>query len=126
MARTFVQAGRRRDFTPTVAYPKEYLIFNGGFYGVSQDNALIGATGRLHMIILDGVWDLPNAQFDASIALPGAKIYAVPDAAASGLTLYKNTASLAASAVAIGELWATAAVSASLARVVLFGPENQY
>lgn len=126
MAKTFVQAGRRRQFTPTVAYPVDALVFNEGFFGVSQDNALPGATGRAHMIILDGVWDLKNAAHDASIINAGAKVYAVPDPAASSLVLYKNTASLAASAVAIGRVWATAPAGASLLRTVLFGPENQY
>lgn len=126
MAKTFVEAGRRRQFTPTVAYQVGRLAFNGGFYGVSQDTALPGATGRPHVLVLDGVWDLANGRFDASLINAGVKVYAVPDAAATSLTLYANTASLAASAVAIGRTWATVAAGASLARVVLFGPENQY
>jgi hypothetical protein len=85
------------------------------------------------MHILDGVWLLPYGThasgifgFDASIVPAGVKIYAAPITQATSLTLYRNTASLAASAVAIGRSWATAVAGATFLPVVLFGPENQY
>lgn len=131
MARTFIQAGRRRGFTPTVFHKSGDLAFNGGYYGVNQDDAVFGsvapsAAAREHMIILDGVWDLPNNGFDASLVRAGEKVYAIPVVTATSLQLFHNTASLAASAVAVGRAWATAAAGASLLRTLLFGPENQY
>lgn len=131
MARTFVNAGRRRTFTPTVAHKAGDLGWNGGFYGISQDDAVFGsvapsAAAREHMLILDGVWDIPYNAFDASLVPAGVKVYAQPIAQATGLVLFHNVASLGASAVAVGRTWATAAAGASLIRVALFGPENQY
>lgn len=131
MARTFINAGRRRTFTPTVAHKAGDIGFNGGFYGISQDDAVFGsvapsAAAREHMLILDGVWDVPYNAFDASLVPAGAKIYAAPVVSATGLVLHHNPASLAASAVGIGRAWATAAAGASLIRLALFGPENQY
>jgi predicted RecA/RadA family phage recombinase len=130
MARTFVQPGDRRQFTPVVAHKAGDLGFNGGFYGVSQDDAVFLAGGtvaaRDHMIITTGVWDLPNNGFDASLVNSGEKIYAQPTVSATSLRLFHNAASLGASAVAIGRAWATAAAGASLLRVKLFGAENPY
>jgi hypothetical protein len=138
MARTFVEAGRRRQFTPSVSHGVGALSWKDGFFGVNQDDAVFNsfspsAAARDHMHILDGVWDLPYGShasgiygFDASIVPAGKKINAVPINQASSLTLYQNTASLAASAVAIGRVWATAVAGATFIRVVLFGPENQY
>jgi len=130
MARTFVGAGRRRQFPLIVGFKAEHLIFREGFYGVSNDDAAWSsaptAADRPGIMILDGVWDLPNNGFDASLINAGAKVYAVPTVGATTLILYKNPASLAASAVAIGRAWATAAAGASYIRTVLFGPENQY
>lgn len=130
MARTFVQAGRRRQFTPTLAHKAGDLMYNGGYYGVNQDdvalNTVAPTIARDHMIILDGVWDLPKNGFDASLINAGAKIYAQPTVSATTLVLFQNAASLGAGAVAIGRSWATAAAGASLIRTLLFGPENQY
>lgn len=131
MARTFVQPGDRRQFTPVVAHRAGDLGFNGGYYGVSQDDAVFVPSGgtvaaRDHMIILNGVWDLPNNGFDASLVFAGEKIYASPTVSATTLRLMHNAASLQPSAVAIGRAWATAAAGATLLRVALFGHENQY
>lgn len=130
MAKTFVEAGRRRQFTPTLIHKAGDLAYNGGFYGVSQDdvafNTIAPTVARDHVILLDGVWDLPANSFDASLVPAGAKIYAQPTVSATSLVLFKNAASLGASAVAIGRVWATAAAGASLIRTALFGPENQY
>lgn len=139
MARTFVEAGRRRQWTPTLQHRAGDLSWKDGFFGVNQDDAVFNSfspsgAARDHMHILDGVWDLPygshasnpGAGFDASILPAGRKVYAAPILQASTLTLYQNTASLAASAVAIGRTWATVVAGATFARVALFGPENQY
>lgn len=138
MARTFVEAGRRRQFTPTVAHGVGALSFKDGFFGVNQDDAVFNSfspsgAARDHMHILDGVWDLPYGSHAsgiyghaASLVPAGVKVYAVPINQATSLTLYSNAASLAASAVAIGRVWATAVAGATFIRTVLFGPENQY
>lgn len=130
MARTFVEAGRRRQFTPTVTHKKGDLAYNGGFFGVSQDDAVFqtvapSAAARDHMLILDGVWDLPNNAFDASLVNSGVKVYADPTVRATSLLLYHNAASLSAAAVVIGRTWATAAAGATLVRVALF-EDNAY
>lgn len=135
MAKTFIEAGRRRQFTPTLLHRAGDLVFNGGFFGVTQDDAAFpSGTGaaasvadRPLVIVLDGVWDLKNNVFDGSPINAGAKIYAAPTYGATSLQLFKNPASLGASAVAIGRMWATALAGASpYLRVALFGPENQY
>ena len=131
MARTFFHAGRRRQFTPTVTHKAGDLGYNGGFYGVSQDDAVFKSVApstadREHVILLEGVWDLPNNAFDASIVNAGVKVYAQPTVSATSLVLFHNAASLGTGAVAVGRTWATAAAGASLIRVVLFGPENFY
>ena len=134
MAKTFVHAGRRRSFVPTFAHKAGDLVFKDGFYGVLQDDAAWpSGTGAAASIpdrpvvqILDGVWDLKNNVFDASLINAGAKIYAYPTYGATTLLIFKNAASLPANAVAIGRAWATAAAGASpYLRAVLFGPENQ-
>ncbi len=133
MAKTFVQAGRRRQFVPTLSHKAGDLVYKEGFFGVAQDDAAFpsgsGAAAsvadRPFVHILDGVWNLKANQFDASLVNAGAKIYAFPTYGATTLLIYKNAASLPASAVAIGRMWATAAAGASLLQAVLFGPENQ-
>lgn len=134
MARTFVQAGRRRDFVPVHLHKAGDLVWKDGYYGVMQDDAAFpsgsGADAtvadRPVVQILDGVWDLKGNLFDASLINAGKKIYSVPINQATTLQLFHNAASLAASAVAIGRAWATVPAGASLVRTVLFGPENQY
>jgi len=130
MARTFVNAGRRRQWTPTLGHMAGDLVYKDGYYGVVQDDAAFSsaptAADRPVVQILDGVWDLKGNLFDASLIYAGKKIYSVPITQATTLQLFHNTASLAASAVAIGRTWATAVAGATQVRVVLFGPENQY
>jgi len=131
MARTFVQAGTRKQFTPTVAHKAGDLAYVDGFYGVSQDDAVFdsfapSAAARDHVILLEGVWDLPGNKFDASLIPAGAKIYAQPTLSATSLRLFQNTASLGPSAVAIGRTWATVAAGASYVRTLLFGGQNPY
>jgi predicted RecA/RadA family phage recombinase len=123
MARTFVNAGRRRQYTATVVNRAGDLTFRDGFYGVQQDDSVVG---RLTMHILEGVWDLPNVNNAAAISFAaGQKVYAAPTISATSLALWPFI-SLPASGVAIGRTWATYASGASYARVALFGPENQY
>jgi predicted RecA/RadA family phage recombinase len=131
MAKTYVEAGRRKQFTPTLLHRAGDLGYIDGFFGVSQDDAVFqsvnpSAAARDHVLILDGVWKLPANKFDASIAAAGVKVYADPTVRATSLLLYVNAASLSGTAKAIGRTWATAAAGASQLVVVLFGPENQY
>ena len=130
MARTFVGAGRRRQFPLIVSFKAEHLIYREGFFGVSNDDAAWSsaptAADRPGVMILDGVWDLPARQFDASLANAGVKVYAAPTVEATTGLLHKNPASFPSGVAAIGRLWATYAVGASYLRVALFGPENQW
>lgn len=123
MARTFVQAGRRRDFIPTLDHKAGDLVYAEGFYGIAQDDAV--ATGAHPLsLILDGVWDLKPNFFDASLVVSGAPIYAQPINQATTLRLFHNTASLGASAAVVGRAWATAPAGATYLRVQLFNPNQ--
>lgn len=133
MARTFVHAGRRRQFNPTLSHKAGDLVYREGFYGVMQDDAAFpSGTGAAASVadrpvvqILDGVWDLKKNGFDASAWNTGVKVYAQPTYSATTLVLNGNGASLGAGAVAIGRVWATSPAGASLVRTQLW-PENQY
>lgn len=123
MARTFVQAGRRRDFTPTLAHKAGDLVFAEGFIGVVQDDAVIADTSdvaRPLPVILEGVWDLKSAQFlDTAVAQPaGRTIFANPTHQATSLSLFP-AGSVPSGAIAVGKLWATYAAGASYLRVAL-------
>jgi predicted RecA/RadA family phage recombinase len=123
MARTFVNAGRRRQYTAGVVNKAGDLNYVNGFYGVQQDNSVVG---ELTMHILEGVWDLPNVFAAAAISIPaGAKVWAAPSAVATSLALYPAI-SIPSGAYPVGRVWSTYASGASYARVALFGPENQY
>jgi predicted RecA/RadA family phage recombinase len=132
MAKTFVNAGRRRQFTPTLAHRVGDLVYKDGFFGVAQDDVAFSssptAVDRPFVHILDGVWDVPANRFDASLWNAGLKVYAQPTNGATSVLLYANAASLPASpaAVPVGRLWATAPAGASQVRLSLFGPENQW
>ena len=123
MARTFINAGRRRQYTATVVNKAGDLVYKEGFFGVQQDDSIVGL---LTMHILEGVWDLPNVNNAAAISIAaGAKVWAAPSVVATSLTLYPGI-SVPSGGAAIGRLWSTYASGASYARVALFGPENQY
>lgn len=128
MARTYVGAGRRRSWTPTLGHKAGDLVYRNGFFGVSNDDAAFSsaptAADRPFVTILDGVWDLPNV-FQGANIVDGARVFAAPSLFASSLTLYPGN-SIPSGAVAIGRLVATYVNGASYARVVLFGPENQH
>ena len=128
MAKTFVNAGRRRQWTPTLAHKAGDLVYKDGFFGVAQDDVAFSssptAVDRPFMHILDGVWDLPNV-FQGANIVGGARIFAAPTQQATSLLLYPGN-SIPSGAVAIGRLWATYVNGASYARVALFGPENQH
>jgi predicted RecA/RadA family phage recombinase len=128
MARTFIGAGRRRSWVPTLGHKAGDLVYHQGFFGVSNDDAAFSssptAADRPFVQILDGVWDLPRV-FQGANIVSGARVYAYPTHDATSLILYPG-ASLPAGAVPIGRLMATYTNGASYARVVLFGPENQH
>lgn len=128
MARTYIGAGRRRSWVPTLPHKAGDLVYHQGFWGVSNDDAAFSSAptvaDRPFVQILDGVWDLPQVMQGANI-VAGARIYASASYAATSLTLFP-AASLPAGAQPIGRLMATYVNGASYARVVLFGPENQH
>jgi len=121
MSRTFVHAGRRRTFTPTVINAAGDLVYQNGFFGVVQDTTRVGA---LAAMVLEGVHELKNVY--GSNLNPGVKVSAAPSVFASSLLIYPP-ASLPAGAVAIGRVWATSPASSASAtlKVQLFNP-NQY
>jgi hypothetical protein len=132
MAKTFVNAGRRRQWVPTLMHRAGDFVYRDGFYGVVQDDsAFPSGTGaqasvadRPQMHILEGVWDLKYNAFDASLVVAGQKIWADPTYSATTLKLYHNSASLGASSAQVGRVWATAVAGASLLRVLLFDDQN--
>lgn len=129
MARTFIGAGRRRSFTPTVRNMAGDLIYKEGFYGVSQDDAVFTPSGgtiaaRPLVQILDGVWDLPANLGFATAINPGIRLYGDPTYSATSVKLWPE-ASAGTGAKLVGRVWATAVSGATLVRTVLFGPENQ-
>jgi len=128
MARTFIGAGRRRSWVPTLYHRAGDLVYHQGFFGVSNDDAAISSNpttfDRPFVQILDGVWDLPQVFQGANIPA-GKLVFAAPSLTATSLTLFPGI-SVPSGAVAIGRLMATYVNGASYARVVLFGPENQH
>lgn len=122
MSRTFIAAGRRRAFTPTVAYAAGDLVYHQGFFGVVQDDVAANTLGTL---ILDaGVQELKNV-FGSNIN-PGTKIYAAPSVIATSLLLYP-AASVPSGGIQIGRAWATSPASSATAtlKVAFFHP-NAY
>lgn len=128
MARTYIGAGRRRSWTPTLWHRAGDLVYHQGFFGVGNDDAAFSTSptvaDRPFVQILDGVWDLPQVFQGANIAA-GKLVFAAPSHTATSLTLYPGI-SVPSGAVAVGRLIATYVNGASYARVVLFGPENQH
>jgi len=120
MSRTFVHAGRRRTFTPSVINAAGDLIFQQGFFGVLQDNAVVG---RLNHMILEGVHELKNVY--GSNINPGVLVSAAPSVFASTHTIYPAP-SVPASGRVIGRVWATSPASSATAtiKVQLFNPNQ--
>lgn len=123
MARTFVQAGRRRDFTPTLANSAGDLVYAEGHFGVIQDDAVLASgsdVARPLPVIMEGVWDLPAYTFlDTAVAQPaGRTIFGTPtyQATSAALSPYGSQPS---GAIVVGELFATYAAGASYLRVRL-------
>lgn len=122
MSKGFVNAGRRRSFTPSVAYKAGDLAYHQGFYGIVQDDV---AAGELGVLVLDaGVQELKNI-FGSNIP-PGTTVYAAPSVMATSLLVYP-AASFPSGANPIGRVWATttASLATAVAKVAMFHP-NQY
>lgn len=122
MSRTFIAAGRRRAFTPTVAYKAGDLVYHNGFYGVVQDDV---AANKLGTLVLDaGVQELKNI-FGSNLN-PGVKVYAAPSVIATTLLIYP-AGSTPSGANPVGRVWATSPASTASAtiKVAVFHP-NEY
>jgi predicted RecA/RadA family phage recombinase len=121
MSRTFVHAGRRRTFTPTVINAAGDLVYQNGFFGVVQDTTRVGVPA---MMVLEGVHELKNVY--GSNLNPGVKVSAAPSVVATTETIWPAP-SVAAGGVAFGRVWATSPASSATAtvKVQLFNP-NQY
>lgn len=123
MARTYIQAGRRRDFTPTLAHKAGDLVFAEGFFGVAQDDAAVASgsdVARPLPLLMEGVWDLrANTFLDTAVAQPaGRTIFAIPTSIATSVPI-SPYGSQPTGAIAIGAVWATYAAGASFVRVRL-------
>jgi predicted RecA/RadA family phage recombinase len=121
MSRTFIAAGRRRAFTPSVAHKAGELCYDLGYFGVVQDDVAASALGTL---VLDaGVQELKNV-FGSNLN-PGVSIYAAPSVIATSLLLYP-LGSTPSGAVAVGRVWATSPASSATAtlKVLLYHPNT--
>jgi hypothetical protein len=123
MARTYIGAGRRRSWVPTLAHKAGSLIYHQGFFGVTNDDAAFSTAptvaDRPIVQILDGLWDLSPVFQGANIGA-GKLIYAAPSLTVLSLTLYPFI-SIPSGAIPIGRLMATYVNGATFARVALFG-----
>lgn len=123
MSRNIVSAGRRLNIlSAPVAHAAGDLIFYNGFYGVAQDDWIVG---RSAVLILDaGEVRLKNI-FGSTLAM-GVKVYAAPSAHASTLLVYPAI-SIPSGANPVGRITATGGASLATAtlKVALFHP-NAY
>lgn len=123
MSRSFVSAGRRLNvLSAPVAHAAGDLIFHNGFYGVAQDDWVVG---RPAVLIMDGGEQKLKNIFGNVLAM-GTKIFAAPSAIATSLLLYP-AGSTPSGANAVGRVTATGLASTATAtlRVALFHP-NEY
>lgn len=125
MSRTFISGGKRLNvLSAPVAHAAGDLIYYNGFYGVAQDDWVVGSPA---VLIMDaGEQKLTNI-FGSTIAM-GTKMLAVPTAIATSLLLYP-LASVPSGLTAnpVGRVTATGGASLATAtlRVALFHP-NAY
>lgn len=123
MSRTFVSAGKRLNvLSAPVVHAAGDLIFHNGFYGVAQDNWVVG---RPAVLIMDaGEQRLKNI-FGSTIA-QGVKMFAAPSAIATSLLLYPAP-SVPSGGNPVGRVTATGGASLATATllVALFHP-NAY
>jgi len=103
----------------SVARKAGNLCYEKGFFGVVQDDVASGDYGTL---LLDGAWELSN-KLSTDLWAMGSKVYASATAGATSIAL-TPPASIASGAIAIGRSIATA--NASVVRVLMFHPNEQY
>lgn len=123
MSRTFVSSGKRLNvLSAPVTHAAGDLIYFEGFYGIAQDNWVVG---RPAVLILDaGEQQLKNI-YGGTLAR-GTKMFAAPSAIATSLLLYPAP-SVPSGGNAVGRVTATGVASLATAtlRVALFHP-NAY
>lgn len=123
MSRTFVSGGKRLNvLSAPVAHAAGDLIYYNGFYGVAQDNWVVGQPA---VLIMDaGEQRLTNV-YGSTIPM-GTKMFAAPSAIATSLLLYP-AASVPSGGNAVGRVTATGGASLATAtlKVALFHP-NAY
>jgi len=123
VSRSFVSAGKRLNIlSAPIAHSAGDLIYFEGFYGVCQDNWVVG---KPCVLILDaGEQKLTNI-FGSTIPR-GTKMFAAPSAIATSLLLYP-VASVPSGGNAVGRVTATGVASSATAtlKVALFHP-NAY
>lgn len=123
MSVTGVSGGRRLNIlSAPVAHDAGDLVYYNGFYGMAQDDWVVG---RPAVLILDaGEQKLKNI-FGSTLA-QGTKMYAAPSAIATSLLLYPAI-SIPSGANPVGRVTATGVASSATAtlKVALFHP-NAY
>lgn len=123
MSRNIVSAGRRLNIlSAPVVHAAGDLIYYNGFYGVAQDDWVVG---RPCVLILDGGEVKLKNIFGSTLA-QGVKVYAAPSALATTLLVYPAI-SIPSGANPIGRITATGVASSATAtlKVGLFHP-NAY
>lgn len=122
MSRSFVSAGKRLNvLSAPIAHAAGDYVFHNGFFGVCQDDWVVG---RPAVLIMDaGEQKLKNI-FGSTLAM-GTKIFAAPSAIATSLLLYP-AGSTPSGAAAIGRVSATGLASSATAtlRVATFHPNE--
>jgi len=121
VSKNFIGAGRRLSVIMAGTHLAGDLVYEQGFFGMVQDN--VPTAGKLGALILDGEWNLSRLVGAAAPVAAGAKIYAPATLLATSLPV-APIASVGGSWTAIGRLAATS--NASLAKVILFHPNDQY
>lgn len=121
--RTGVSAGRRLNIlSAPVVHAAGDLVYYNGFYGMAQDDWVVG---RPAVLIMDAGEQRLSNIFGSTLAM-GVKVYAAPSAIATTLLVYPAI-SIPSGANPIGRVMATGVASSATAtlRVGLFHP-NAY
>lgn len=124
MSRTFISAGRRLNvLSAPIAHSAGDLLYHNGFYGVAQDDWIVGRPAVL--VMEAGEQSLKNI-FGSTFAM-GTKVFALPTAMATSLLIYPAVSAPSGFANPIGRVTATGGASSATAvlRIGMFHP-NAY
>lgn len=123
MSRSFYSAGKRLNIlSAPVAHAAGDLVWYKGFYGVCQDDWIVG---RPAVLIMDAGEQILKNIYGSTLAM-GVKVYAAPTEIATSLLVYPAI-SIPSGANPIGRITATGGASLATAtlKVAMFHP-NAY